>query len=288
VVFQGNTADHSPQDIAALMTGHEVEFPKLEDANADKDGEIALDIRGLSVKSDRGFLALDNFDLSVKSGEIMGLAGVSGNGQKELAEAINGLRKAESGQILFFGTDLANKSPAFVIRSGMGYIPEERNVEGIVPSFSLRENIILKDNNSPEYSRKGFLKHKHINETAEILKEQFDIRCPNTHVAAGSLSGGNIQKVILARELTRNPRFLVAVYPTRGLDMGAIEFIHKQLLAKRRAGYGILLISEELEEIMNLSDRIAVIFKGQIQKVLQSEEADLRKLGILMAGVQDG
>jgi simple sugar transport system ATP-binding protein len=287
VVFQGNTADHSPQDIAALMTGHAVEFPKREDSTVDKDREIALDIRNLSVKSDRGFLALENFNLSIRSGEIMGLAGVSGNGQKELAEAINGLRKTESGEILFFGDNLANKSPAFVIRAGMGYIPEERNVEGIVPSFSIKENIILKDNGLPEYSRGGFLKQKYLSEKAETLREHFDIRCPGTQIAAGSLSGGNIQKVILARELTRNPRFLVAVYPTRGLDMGAAEFIHKQLLAKRREGFGILLVSEELEEIMNLSDRIAVIFKGQIQKVLSSEEANLRRLGILMAGVKD-
>ena len=217
----------------------------------------------------------------------MGLAGVSGNGQRELAEAVNGLRKVESGKILFFGDDIANRSPASVIRAGMGYIPEERNTEGIVPSFSIKENIILKDNNRPEYSRNGFLKQKYIGEKTETLRKQFDIRCSNAQVAAGSLSGGNIQKVILARELTRNPRFLIAVYPIRGLDLGAAEFIHKQLLAKRREGIGILLISEELEEIMNLSDRIAVIFKGQIQKVLDSEEANLRKLGILMAGVRD-
>jgi simple sugar transport system ATP-binding protein len=287
VVFQGNTADHSPQEIAALMTGHEVELPRREGGGTAGSGETALDIRGLSVRSDRGFLALDNLSLSIQSGEIMGLAGVAGNGQRELAEAINGLRKTESGEIVFFGTDLANKSPAFVIRAGMGYIPEERNTEGIVPSFSIKENIILKDNNRPEYSRRGFMKQKYINEKAGILREQFDIRSPNTQVPAGSLSGGNIQKVILARELTRNPRFLVAVYPTRGLDMGAAEFIHKQLLAKRHEGYGILLISEELEEIMNLSDRIAVIFKGQIQQVLKGEDANLRSLGILMAGVKD-
>jgi simple sugar transport system ATP-binding protein len=269
------------------MTGHEVELPVRDSEGNEAERETALDIRGLSVKSDRGFLALENFSLTVKSGEIMGLAGVSGNGQRELAEAINGLRKTESGQILFFGNDLANKTPASVIRAGMGYIPEERNTEGIVPSFTISENIVLKDNSGKEYSRNGFLKLAYISKKTEDLIEQFDIRCPGPHIPAGSLSGGNIQKVILARELTRGPRFLVSVYPTRGLDMGAAEFIHKQLLAKRREGYGILLISEELEEIMNLSDRIAVIFKGQIQKVLNAGEASLRKLGILMAGVKD-
>jgi simple sugar transport system ATP-binding protein len=282
VVFQGNTADHSPQDIAALMTGHEVELPRRDESSG--PGETALDIKDLTVKSDRGFPALNGINLSVRRGEIMGLAGVSGNGQKELAEAVNGLRKTESGGILFFGADIANKSPAFIIRQGMGYIPEERNVEGIVPGFSVKENFILKDVDRPEYSRRGFLKQRYIAENAGRLRKAFDIR--GSGAAAGSLSGGNIQKVILARELTRNPRFLVAVYPTRGLDMGAAEFIHKQLLAKRREGYGILLISEELEEIMNLSDRIAVIFKGQIQRVLEAGEANRRALGILMAGVK--
>jgi simple sugar transport system ATP-binding protein len=284
VVFQGNTADHSSQDIAALMTGHEVELPRRDESFT--PGETVLDIKDLTVKSDRGFLALNNLNLSVRKGEIMGLAGVSGNGQKELAEVINGLRKAESGRALFFGAGITNKSPAFIIRQGMGYIPEERNIEGIVPGFSIRENFILKDADRPRFSRRGFLKQRYISENAEKLRRDFDIRGAAA-AAAGSLSGGNIQKVILARELTRNPRFLVAVYPTRGLDMGAAEFIHKQLLAKRREGYGILLISEELEEIMNLSDRIAVIFKGQIQRVLEAGEANRRLLGILMAGVTD-
>jgi len=287
VVFRGNTADHSPQEIAALMTGHDVELPVRDSDGNEENKEIALDIKNISVRSDRGFLALENFNLSIKSGEIMGLAGVSGNGQRELAEAINGLRKTESGQITLYGNDIANKTPASVIRSGMGYIPEERNTEGIVPPFSISENIILKDNSGKEYSHNGFLKLMHINKKTETLIQQFDIRCPGPQVQAGSLSGGNIQKVILARELTRGPRFLVSVYPTRGLDMGAAEFIHKQLLAKRREGYGILLISEELEEIMNLSDRIAVIFKGHIQKVLKAGEANMRTLGILMAGVKD-
>ena len=285
VVFRGNTADHSSQDIAALMNGHEVELPHREEISY--TGETVLDIRDLCVKSDRGFLALDHLNLAIKSGEIMGLAGVSGNGQRELAEAINGLRKVESGEIVFFGTDIANKTPTFIIRQGMGYIPEERNTEGIVPSFSIRENLILKDSGAEAFSRRGFLRQKVINENAESLRKEFDIRSPNTQTAAGSLSGGNIQKVILARELKRNPRFLVAVYPTRGLDTGAAEFIHKQLLAKRREGYGIFLVSEELEEIMNLSDRIAVIFKGRIQRVLKAEEANRRNLGILMAGVRD-
>ena len=285
VVFQGNTVEHSSSDIAALMTGHEVVLPH-NDAPACTLGPM-LQLRNLKVRSDRGYLALDDLSLYICKGEIVGLAGVSGNGQRELAEVINGLRKLESGQILFDGEDISAKNPAEVIAAGMGYIPEERNTEGIVPSFSMKENFILKDTETATYSSRTFLKKKVIDAMAEKLRTEFDIRSPNTEVAAGSLSGGNIQKVILAREISRNPKFLVAVYPTRGLDMGAAEFIHKQLLKLRNEGVGILLISEELEEITNLSDQVAVIFKGKIQKVLPSSEASRRRLGILMAGVKD-
>ena len=283
VVFEGNTSDYTPKQIAALMTGHEVET--TENKNKPVEGEAALKITDLCVKSDRGFYALDHFDLEVKSGEIVGLAGVSGNGQKELAEAINGLRKVDSGKIEFLGKEIQNLTPAQVIKLGMGYIPEERNIEGIVPSMTIKENIILKDSESEHFSKKHILNNKVIEEYANKLRSDFDIRSPHIHVPAGSLSGGNIQKVILAREIDRNPKFLVCVYPIRGLDMGAAEFIHKQLLALRERGVGILLISEELEEILNLSDRIAVIFKGKNQKVLARKEATTSKLGVLMAGV---
>lgn len=285
IVFEGNTHEHSPSDIAALMTGHEVELPQNDEEPC--NGEVVLDIKNLNVKSDRGFLALRDLNLSIRSGEIVGLAGVSGNGQRELAEAINGLRKTESGEIRFFGEDISNKTPNYVINAGMGYIPEERNTEGIVPSFSMKENLILKDTGRKEFSNKSFLNNKFIEKNANDLRIKFDIRSPNVSVAAGSLSGGNIQKVILARELSRKPKFLIAVYPIRGLDLGAAEFIHKQLLEKRREGIGILLVSEELDEILDLSDRVAVIFKGQIQKVLDRKDANRRSLGILMAGVKD-
>ena len=285
VVFEGSTADYTPKQIAALMTGHEVEI----NANTDEpsQGEPALEINDLCVRSDRGFLALDHFNLTVKAGEIVGLAGVSGNGQRELAEAINGIRKTEGGTIGFFGEEIQNLTPGQVIAKGMGYIPEERNTEGIVPSMSVKENIILKDSETRRFSNKHILRNKTIEEVSEKVRNDFDIRCPGIHTAAGSLSGGNIQKVILAREISRNPKFLVCVYPIRGLDMGAAEFIHKELLKLRRSGVGILLISEELEEIMNLSDRIAVIFKGQTQAVLERGQATTGKLGILMAGVKE-
>ena len=285
VVFEGSTADYTSKQIAALMTGHEVEV----NANTDEPskGEDSLVIKDLCVRSDRGFLALDNFNLSIRSGEIVGLAGVSGNGQRELAEVINGIRKVESGAITFQGKQIQNLTPGQVIATGMGYIPEERNTEGIVPSMSIKENIILKDSESDTFSKNHILKNGVIEDTADRLRTEFDIRCPGIHTAAGSLSGGNIQKVILAREISRKPKFLVCVYPIRGLDMGAAEFIHMELLKLRKSGVGILLISEELEEIMNLSDRIAVIFKGKNQKVLSRDEATTEKLGILMAGVKE-
>ena len=283
VVFSGNTDDYSSSEIAAKMTGHEVELPKNEEP--DMNGEVVLDIKDLCVKGDRGNLALDHLCLQVRSGEIIGLAGVSGNGQRELAEAINGIRATESGSICFYGKEISNLNPNQVIDNGMGYIPEERNIEGIVPSFSIRENLVLKDVEKKPFSIKRLLKRKSIDKNASDLRKDFDIRSPGINTAGGSLSGGNIQKVILARELTRGAKFLIAVYPTRGLDMGAVEFIHQQLLQKRREGVGILLISEELDEIINLSDRVAVIYKGRIQKVLPREDANRRTLGILMAGV---
>ena len=283
VVFSGQTADHTPHELAALMTGHEVVLPRNE--SGPQGADVILSAQDLRVRGDRGHLALDGLDLELREGEILGLAGVSGNGQRELADALAGLRRVESGTLRFRGKDLTNRPPARMIREGMGYIPEDRHHEGIVPSFSVKENLVLKDYASPRFSFSCFLKLGEIERNADSLRECFDIRCSSTSVAAGSLSGGNIQKVILAREIARNPKALVAVYPTRGVDMGAQEFIHTRLLELRKAGVGVLLISEELEEIMNLADRIAVIYKGRILKVVPSAGATRQQLGLLMAGV---
>ena len=265
------------------MTGHEVTLPRNESGS--QGLETILATQELRVRGDRGNLALDGLDLELRAGEILGLAGVSGNGQRELADALAGLRPVESGTIQFRGKDLTNRPPARMIREGMGYIPEDRHHEGIIPSFSVRENLVLKDYATPRFSASCFLKLGEIERNAASLKECYDIRCSSTGVAAGSLSGGNIQKVILAREIARNPKALVAVYPTRGVDMGAQEFIHTRLLELRKAGVGVLLISEELEEIMNLADRIAVIYKGRILKVVPAAGATRQQLGLLMAGV---
>lgn len=285
VVFSGKTADHSAGDIAALMTGRPVHLPVNQSQS--KPGAPMLVVKDLCVRGDRGNMQLDHLNLNVRAGEIVGVAGVAGNGQRELAEALTGLRRVESGVAELDGVSIANLTPQQIIRMGVGYVPEERNVEGIVPSMSIRENLVLKDIASAPFSKGGIISNKAIDRNADEKRESFDIRCSSVNVAAGSLSGGNIQKVILAREFTRTGKFLVAAYPTRGLDMGASEFVHKQLLALREQGVSILLISEELEEIINLSDRIAVIFKGQVQRMIDRGEATQRKLGILMAGVKE-
>ena len=285
LVFHGRTEDHTPAELAALMTGREIHLPRNEGHHL--GGEVILAAQGLKVRGDRGNLALDGLDLELHAGEILGLAGVSGNGQRELAEALAGLRRVSSGTVTFRGVRMTHQSPAAMIAAGLGYIPEDRHHEGIVPKFSVKENLVLKDFHRPPFSIGVLLRLGRIARHAETLRSAFDIRCSSTAAAAGGLSGGNIQKVILARELAREPKALVAVYPTRGVDMGAQEFIHSQLLARRRAGGGVLLISEELEEIMNLSDRIAVIYKGRILKVLSALEATRERLGLLMAGVAD-
>jgi ABC-type uncharacterized transport system ATPase subunit len=283
VAFSGSTASQSAAELAALMTGREVVLPRNELSGA--PGKEVLSARALRVRGDRGHLALDGLDLAVRAGEILGLAGVSGNGQRELADALAGLRPVESGTIHLDGEEITGCAPRDIIDRGMGYVPEDRHHEGIVGPFSVRENLVLKDFATGRFSRMGLLRPGEIQRNAAELRERFDIRCSSTAVAAGTLSGGNIQKVILARELVRGPKALVAVYPTRGVDMGAGEFIHTQLLALRRNAVGILLVSEELEEIMNLSDRIAVIYKGRILAVVPSREATRERLGLLMAGV---
>ena len=284
MAWTGDTADRSTAELAALMTGHEVRQARNEGAGTPSRPPL-LTVEGLRVRGDRGHLAVDGLSLDVRPGEILGLAGVSGNGQRELADALAGLRAVEAGSIRLDGVELAGATPAAIIARGMGYVPEDRHHEGIVPAFSVKENLVLKDVGTRAFSRGPFLRLGAIDAHAAALRGRFDIRCASTAVPAGALSGGNIQKVILARELARSPRALVAVYPTRGVDMGASEFIHDQLLALRSAGAGILLVSEELEELGNLADRIAVIYRGHILDVLAAREAGRDRLGRLMAGV---
>lgn len=283
VVYHGKTPELSVKALAEKMAGREINLPVSREKT--EYGDVVLDIRDVWAKSDRGFYALHGLALAIRTGEIVGIAGVSGNGQRELAEVINGLRKVKKGSILLDNVDITNHSPQQIIDRDMGYIPEERLHEGTIPEFSVRENFIMKDYARPPLTRGIFLQQNTINTYAEDLIKQFKVKTPNIHTSCASLSGGNIQKVILARELSRNPKVLIASYPTRGLDIGAAEYVHHQLLAARENGKAVLVISEELDELLNICDRIAVIYEGKILKIFSRKEATKASLGLFMAGV---
>ncbi len=267
------------------MAGREISMPTLKEKS--KATTPILEIKNVFAKGNKGTMALDGFSLTVNKGEIVGIAGVSGNGQKELADVINGIAHIESGKILLHNEEITNKSPQKIINKGIGYIPEDRIHEGTIPSFSVKENIIMKDYNKAPLSKNLFLQNKIIEDYSIELIKNFDIKCPNNKTSCGSLSGGNVQKVILARELSRKPKMLIASYPIRGLDIGAAEYVHEQLLEARKEDVGILLISEELDELLDICDRIAVIYEGQILDILDREIATKSKLGLLMAGIKN-
>ncbi len=270
-------------DLARMMVGHEIVLPKI--TSAPKLGETRLELQEVHAIGERGTPALRGVDLKVQAGEIVGVAGVSGNGQSELAEVITGLRKPTQGKVTVNGKEMTGKLPGELLKTGMAYIPEERMRDGVVSDFSISENVILRDHNHSPYSRSGFLLHRIIGEVTDRLIKLFDIRTPSRAAQAGNLSGGNIQKVVLARELSRTPKVLIAAQPTRGVDIGAIEFIHKNLLQQREAGAAILLISEDLDEVLALSDRVAVMFEGKIMDILANKDAERGRVGLLMAGV---
>ena len=259
--------DVDENKLAAMMVGRDVNF-KVE--KKDKTpGNVALEIKDLHAKDYRGVEILKGFDLNVKSGEIVGLAGVDGNGQTELVEILTGLRKAESGSITMLGKDVLNKKPKEIFESGISSIPADRQKYGLVLDFSIEDN----------------LDRKKIREHATEMMDKFDIRPRGAEAKpAGTLSGGNQQKVIIAREVTNDKELLIAVNPTRGLDVGAIEFVHKYIVEQRDKGRAVLLVSFELDEIMNLSDRIEVIFDGQIKGSVSGKDADEKELGYMMAG----
>jgi len=278
------TAQATRRDLARMMVGRDVVLqhhrPPVE------LGETRLVVNGLWAQGDRGTPALRGVSLEIRAGEILGLAGVSGNGQRELAEVIAGLRPATRGKVMIEGQDVTGLSPAALIKTGLSYIPEERMRDGTIKEFNVAENLILIDHGREPYSRNIFLDRQAIASRVAELVRSFDVKTPSQETPLKSLSGGNIQKLILARELSRRPRVLIAAQPTRGVDIGATEYIHQRLLDQRTAGTATLLISEDLDEIRALSDRIAVIYEGEIIGVVERDEATVEELGLMMAGVR--
>lgn len=273
----------SEEDLAAKMVGREVSFKVAKKPAS--PGETVLRISGLHVDDSRGIPAVDGLDLELRKGEILGIAGVDGNGQTELIEAMTGLRRVQSGTIEVMGANIANLSPSRIINDHkVGHIPEDRQKRGLVFEFDVAENMILESYGKPPFSKGFTLQHDAIYQNADSLIERFDIRPQNARLAARALSGGNQQKMIIAREVSNEPELLIAAQPTRGLDVGAIEYVHKTLVAQRDSGKGVLLISFELDEVINVSDRIAVIFEGRIVGLLEAEGVDEKQIGMMMAG----
>ena len=270
--------------LAELMVGHHVNM-KLNKKSV-KLGREILKVENLKVKNTRGSFAVKKLSLNIHGGEILGLAGIDGNGQDELVEAITGLRHVNSGKVIINNQNMTNKKVRQITEAGVAHIPADRQKYGLILNLPLAENLVLQTYYKQPYSKHGIINHQAIYEHAEELIKKYDIRTTSAELPASDLSGGNQQKVIIARELDRNSDLIIAFQPTRGLDVGAIEYIHKQLLAERDAGKAVLLVSYELDEIMQLSDRIAVLHDGKISGEVKPEDTNDTELGLLMTGIK--
>ena len=277
---QGVTRD----DLVKMMVGREVKplapQPKVA-------GEVRLKVEGLRAMGDRGTEALRGVDLEIRMGEILGLAGVSGNGQRELAQCLAGLRKTTAGKIFIDGQDMTHTPLRTRMEAGQAYIPEERMRDGAIRDFSVQENVFLHEHASPEYTHGIFMDFRKMAAHANDLVKAFAVKTPTLDTPIKMLSGGNIQKLIMARELSRHPKILIAAQPTRGVDIGATEYIHERLLEQRDTGMAILLISEDLDEVRSLSDRIAVMYEGRIIGIVERDQATVEQIGLMMAGISN-
>ncbi len=275
------------QELARLMVGREVVF--FVDKKPVKPGKLVLDVKDVYAENDKGLPSLRGLSLNVREGEIVGVAGVAGNGQNELSQVITGLRKCSQGTVTLNGDMVSNRDTLFGIQHGMSYVPEDRTHVGSAPNLSVTDNVIMKNYRKAPISNRGILDMPAANKFADELKKAYDIIVPSVNTPVRLLSGGNLQRVILAREISGHPNFMVAVQPTRGLDVGAIEGVHRLLLTQREAGAAVLLVSEELEELLALSDRVYVIYEGKIMGEIKVESAEpdhsqIEALGMMMTG----
>ncbi len=279
------TADATSQSLAALMVGRDVAVARRLEAEG-QIGGVALKVQGLSAVGDRGVAALHDISLSVRAGEVLGVAGVAGNGQRELAETITGLRPATAGSVTVDSAPIRLGDPRSAIRAGISHVPEDRLHTGVAPSLSIASNIVLKDYRASPFSKGPLLRLRRIRERAVSMIDRYDVKAPGPETPARNLSGGNLQKVVLAREFSSEPRVLVAAAPTRGLDVGAIETVHAYLRDAAGRGVAVLLISEDLDEVLTLCDRIVVMYEGSIAGEVDAARATAEELGLLMAGVK--
>jgi simple sugar transport system ATP-binding protein len=286
VVGSADPATATAQSLATLMVGRDVNLSIEKTPGS--PGPPVLRVSRLSVADDRGSTAIDDIDLEVRAGEIFGVAGVEGNGQRELVEAITGMRPKLAGTVTIDGHDATSASPRDVLAMGVGHVPEDRAKHGLVGPFSISDNLVLNRYKQRPFARRGLRNDAAIASEAEELVRQFDVRAPNASVAAATLSGGNQQKVVIARELAGHPKLLVVAQPTRGLDVGSIEFIHRQIVALRDEGAAVLLVSAELDEVLTLADRIGVLYRGQLVGTYERADATRDQLGLLMACGSDG
>lgn len=279
------TKDTNRDELTHLMVGRELEVQGHTDRSP--HGELVLKVEELCANNDQGFLALNKASFEIYAGEIFGIAGVAGNGQRMLAEAIAGLRETKGGRVIFKGEDITSDSPKQRINKGIAFVPEDRLGMGLVPGLDMMENVILKHYYYPQYSKKGILQKKNIRRITESFVEEHDIKNAGLQRPVGLMSGGNQQKLLIAREISGEPDLIICAYPVRGLDIGATEAIHKILMKQRERGAAILMISEDLDEIFEMSDRIGVLYDGQLKGIMDIQEATYDKIGRLMVGIRN-
>jgi simple sugar transport system ATP-binding protein len=284
VTGETTPAESSEGELAEMMVGREVALVVTKEPASPTD--VVLDVKGLSAEDQRQQPALRGVDLFVRAGEVLGVAGVQGNGQTELVEVLTGLRSATGGSVQVLGQDVTNASPRTITELGVAHIPEDRQRDGLVLSFPIFDNLVLNTYYQPPFARGPRIQFDKVGEYADRVVKEFDVRTPSIALPAQNLSGGNQQKVIVAREFSRPIKLLIAAQPTRGLDVGSIEYIHNRLIQKRDEGVAVLLISVELDEIMALSDRIAVMYEGEVVGTVEAEKVTREELGLLMAGAQ--